>query len=149
MRKKVLSWPLCEGAFRAITGDRPIDDRGVDLLDGVITQPESFHNPRPEVLDNHIGLLNQIHHFGKVVTVFQVRRVTVFISIGDVEGQGVAILHDPPESKTSADIPGGWTLDFDDARAQVTQTHRRHRTGKELGEVKDEETLEWLGRCHV
>jgi hypothetical protein len=106
-------------SWRARTGLTPaghpgIDQPGVERLHVLGAVSQSFHNTRPEALDEDVGPCDELHDRGLVVIVLQVR------------------LHygSPPEHSVGIE-PGArkypWPLNAHHVGTQVGKHHRRVR----------------------
>src|SRR6202012_5528184 len=73
--------PVVIGAVLAEAGDRTVDDTWIDLAHALIVDAELALDVRAEVLDHHVGLLDQAVEPLKAFRVLQVERDRPFVAM--------------------------------------------------------------------
>ena len=114
----------------AEAGDAAIDDALVDLLDGFVIDAEAELHLGAEILDDHIGLLGQLHKDRLAVRAFQVEREAALVA--------VQVLEIEPFAARAGDVVGGAAgrLDLDDLGAPIGELAHRGRSGAGMRQVE-------------
>ena len=120
-------------------GDGRHDDSGVDLLAGLIVKAHLFHRARAEVLNDNVGLGNQLAEqlLALVGTEVDGNALLVAVEGGDIDADAVLV-----RTETSAVFADTDALDLDDLSAHVCQQHAAERSGDESAEVQNPDTLQ-------
>ncbi len=142
LREQVLTWAIAPRTLGAVAGGTRVDDRGVDRLDRLVVQPDPLHDAGAEVLDEDVGMGDQLSDVGKVGGHLEVGRDGLLVAVHRVERDRVAVQHAAGERQGASDVAGARTLDLDDARTEVGESHRRDGAGQELAEVQHEQPVE-------
>src|SRR5437868_1173433 len=110
-----------------VGGDRAIDQPWIERRNSFIVEAKFLHDPAGKVLDDHVGLANQIQ-----------RNLTSFRH-GKVERDAALVAIQAEISSTlSTDfgvfirtrvVATVWILDLDDVRAEISKRLRTGRTG--------------------
>jgi hypothetical protein len=126
---------LAEARDRAIHQPRP------SLGDSRISQAQSFHGAGPEVLDEHIGAVEQTFDYGAAGLEIEGQALLVSIDAEEVR----ALRPDERRSPRARVVTTARLFDFDDARSHVGELHRAVRAGKDTREIHDHQPVKRTG----
>ena len=114
-------------------GDTAVDNLGVNLLEGLIAQPQPLHHAGPEVLQHHIGLLHHLEEGLFPLRGLQIEGDTLLVA---VEVHVVAALPVDHGGILPAVVPFAHRLNFNHIRSHVGQHHPAEGAGQDPGQVQ-------------
>jgi hypothetical protein len=124
----------------------PLDGRGdqarVEALQRLPAEAEAVHGPGAEVLDDHVGLAQEIVEQRAAARVLQVEREALLVRVEEEEAPAVDA---GPVAQREAVGLAGERLDLDDLGAQPREELRAGRAGLVLAEVDDADAVEGFG----
>ncbi len=127
-------------AARPESLDLGVDDAWVDAADLVVAESQPLDHAWPEVLDEHIGLLDELAEQLASARVLQVAGDAALVGVQQQEVEGI---------DTWAFARGGSTLvaplrllDFDDFGSQPGQRFGTRGPGFELSQIDDSDACE-------
>ena len=129
--------PLLVGAGQEAL-QRAVDQPRIDLLQMLGPQPALAHRARREVLDHHVGRLQQLHQHRPALGRVGIEREALLVAV-EVAEEAAA------EALQLARAVAVDRLDLDHLGAEVGQDHAAGRTEDGVGELDDADALE--GRC--
>ena len=119
----------------AVTGNRAVDDAGIDGVDGFVVDAELLGDTRTEALDDDVGLLGHLQEPIDDFLILKVQRYRLLVAAecGDVVRDAathswVVVTHEVAETGI---------LDLDDGCAEVCEDLGSVTAGKIAGKVKD------------
>ncbi|MNL09996.1 hypothetical protein D3C87_1307830 [compost metagenome] len=138
----VLAGPLQVGAAVAIAGARAIDDARIDFLEGLVAEAQARQHAGTEVLDQHIGALDQfVDHFARAFGL-EVQGQGALVAVpGQEVGAFAAAQPAVVERQGTEQVALARTFHLDDGGAQVGQQLRGERALKKMAEVEDGDVL--------
>ena len=132
----------------AIAGDRAVDEPRIARLQLVVAEARADQRARPEVLDEHVRVLDQRVELGEIGLVLDVERDRPLVAVerGEVAGEHViraarALVQRRPAAHAVAAVGA---LDLDDVGAEIGEHHSGERPGGDLREFEDPEPLKRL-----
>ena len=124
----------------AVAGDRAIDQPRVDLAQRVVAEAQPRHHAGAELLDQHIGALDQWHQPVAVGAVLEVQHQAFLAAVEHGEHRGLAV-----EARlVAAHVLAARPLDLDHLRAGLGQHQCRERPRQERGEIEHQDVGERL-----
>ena len=136
LQEQVLPRFVNPGSVVAIAGNFTVDDSRIDSAYRLVIQPEPLHHPGTEILQYHIRFSDQGFDAVQIRRVFQVGGEALFISVDRVKECTFAIQLQFRDIELSAEIAPVRTLNFDDARAQISQAQGRRGTRQKDAEIE-------------
>ncbi len=124
----------------SVAGDRGVDEVGIDRLHVVVAEPESVHRSGPEVLDEHVGVLDELADEVGSGGLLEVDDDRAFPAVVVREDAGHPALVGAEESH---DVAESGRLDLDDVGSLVGEHHRGERPGDHHREVQYLHAVEW------
>ena len=119
----------------AVTAEGAVDERGVDRGEGLVTKPQLFHDPGPELLDDHVVLLQELVDYFHPHRMLQVQGHGALVApqVGQIgrqtgagkKGRGLRV-----------QIGAAGRSDAQDLGAQVGQGERGKGAGQQGGEIE-------------
>src|SRR6185295_11851572 len=123
--------------------DRYVDDFRRRGTDGRLVQPHALDNARPEVLDEHVGAVDEPHQHRLPARVLQVEgnRALVPVVVEIVRRHAAA-----PVGDVAGEVALE-ALDLDDVGPLVGEEHGGRRAGDDAGQVDDADAVQgsWHG----
>src|SRR5882672_2786442 len=130
---------LAIGTELPVRGDVDHDDAGVQRLERVIPEAHLLDGPRPEVLHDHVGDLDQLSQGSLAFLLAQVHADALLAGV--VLDPVRALLADP--RRVVASFLAADALDLDDLRAQTREHLRATRSRLMATEVDYANTVQW------
>ena len=135
------------GAVVAEAGDRQHHEARVALHERVDPEPEALEDAGAEVLDEHVGAVDELQQHLAVGLGLEVEGDGLLVAVGGEEVRRLAVVlgadeRRPPPAGVVAAARG---LDLDDAGAEVAHHHRGVRPGQGTGEVDDQDAVQRAG----
>ena len=128
----------------AEAGDGQHDQARIGLRQDVISQPQPAHDVGPVVLDQDVGLADQVQHQLPGAGCAQVDADVALAGVLLVEKAGYATLHPPP---ITGDVALR-RLDLDHVGAQVREQAPGEGTGQDAGEIQHPQPGQRIvGKC--
>ena len=128
--------PVRSGAAEA--GQRAIDQRRMLFPEILITEPQTFHDARREILDQHVGGLQQAAHHAGAAGLFEIDRHAALVAVHHQERRG--LVPDLRRDHVAAVVAVRRLLDLDDVGAHVGEHERAGRPRHHVGEIDDFQT---------
>ena len=122
----------------AETGDRAVDDPGIDLPHRLRIQPEARHHARAELLDEDVGAFEERSEPRLVGLLLEVEHERL---LAPVEHREVDALP-APSRHVAAHFLAARPFDLDDLGARLREHQGRHRTRQQGGKVEDQDAVE-------
>ena len=150
---EVVAGPIGRRPGGPVAADREMDELGVDGVERLVIEAEPREPAGPEVLDEHVGVLERPAQDRPAVVRAQVEAERALVAvdreeIGRGPSAGGRIPH-PRRSPAAGRITLG-RLDLDDVGTEVGEDHRAVRAGEDGREVDDADPAERAGRgCHI
>jgi hypothetical protein len=120
------------GAGGAVAGDRTVNEPPVQSAHPIGPESQPLERARPEVLDEHVGVANQVLEQLAAFRRFQIDGNALLVPV-DTQEIGAPAVHERcPRSRVVA-MAG--VLDLDDLGAHVAEQHRAQGSGQHAGEV--------------
>ena len=136
MRKQILPRTVHPRAFLAIPADGGVHDTRIDLLHSLVIKTEPTDNAGSEILDQHIGLTDQLPQRSQIFLVLQIDGEAFFAAIDRVKQGRVAAYFRIAQIEPARKITAVWPLDLDNARTQIKHAQRAIWAGQELAHVQ-------------
>ena len=131
---------LIRGAF-AEALDRPENDTRVELLNVLPAKPHPVHRAGPEVLDQHVGLADQLLHdrlaFGRLGV--QLQRPLVAVEHREIQ----RVQTGDVTQLITRDVSNAYPLDFQYIGAEPRQQLRTCWSSLHAGEVDNFDSFKW------
>ena len=115
--------------------ERAIDQARIDLLEILRPQPALGHRVRREVLDQHVGRLQQLHQHRPALGRIGVERQALLVAVEVAEEAGA-------EAAQLARAVAVDRLDLDHLGAEIGQDHAAGRSEDGVGEFDDADAFE-------
>ena len=108
-------------------------------MDDVGAEAEPIHDAGPIVLDEHVGVFDQVEEYGRPCCAAEVDAQVAFacVLLDEVARQAVAARGGKPSEVT------GWRFDLDDVGTEVAQHARAVRTGQHACQVEHPDAGQW------
>ena len=120
------------GAGLAEARDRAVDDLRIDLLDRLVVDLEAVLHVGAVVLDDHVGLLRELHEDRVAFLALEVERDRLLVAVQVLEVEAVAA------AAHGVGAAGfGRRLDLDHLRAPVGELAHRRRAGAMCREIEN------------
>ena len=127
------------GAVLAEPRDRAVDDARLPRARLLVADAEPRDGADAQVLEHHVGALEQPEEDRLAVGVLQIERDALLVAVQvDEVRRLVAIERRAPRARDLAVE----RLDLDDLRAVVAEHRRRERAGERMGQIQDDEVAE-------
>ena len=136
------------GTVLAEAGDPGDDQVGVAGQEDVGAETEAFEGAGPEVLDQHIGPVEQGQHRLPSLVVLEVEHDRPLAAPEQLPEEGDAVAGVPPAHRARR-VPRLGALHLDDVRAEVGQVAGTARAGQHRGAVHDPQARQRLGPGRV
>ena len=132
------------GGAAAEAGERAVDEPGVGGAQRPIAEAELVHQPRAEVLHEHVSLAGELARPLGVLRRSKVEHDAALVAVHGLEigGSSARVERWPPAARL---IAAAWSLDLQDVRAEIAEQHRRERPGQHAREVEDPQLAERPG----
>jgi hypothetical protein len=124
----------------AKSGDGTIDDRGATSPYGLITETQSIHGSRAEVLDQHVRPIDEPPEHLLAAFALQVECDALLVAVDGQEIGGLVALE--RRSKGACIVALARPLHLDYLGAEITEQHGAVRPRENPREIKDAETFE-------
>jgi len=140
----VIGGPLGVLGQRVVTeaADGAIDDSRIDLLQVLPVQAHLLHGRGPEVLHNHVGLLDHLDQDVLGLLVLEVQHDPFLVAVEADEVAAEVLVHLPGKRPELAGIVPVGRLDVDDLGPEVGEDHRRRGGGQHVTQVNDSDTFQ-------
>ena len=118
-----------------VTGDRAVDDPGIDTAQLVVSQTKLFHDARPELLHDDVVLSDQFFDRldGGCLLKIQMDRLLAAAQPGLRAGHRCPLDHGRPVDHQVVFV---FAADLQDLRAEIRQRHCGVRSGKKCAEIQ-------------
>src|SRR5262245_17015090 len=138
---------LVAGAVLARSGaperrDRAIDEARVERGQRVVAQAEALHRPRPEILDEDVGALDQIAEDLGALRRLQIERQVSLVAVDHEVRRRLPALVGRPGTRL---VARARVFHLDDVGAHVGQEHAAKGPGQDAREIEDADTVEREG----
>ncbi len=135
------------GAVVAEPGDREHHEPRVQLVQPADREAEPIENPRPEVLQEHVGPLDESAQQILALGRLEVGSDGLLVAVAgqEVRRHRVVVRAEKRRSPGAAVVAGDGALHLDHPGAEVAEHHRRVRAGQRPGQIDDDDVLEGSG----
>ena len=141
LRDLVEARTVLVGPVLAEAGDAAVDDLRIDLLHVLVVDLQPPLHVGPEVLDDHVGLLDHLQERGAAFLRLQVERHAALVAVQVLEVAALA-----RAAHAFAALLVRRHLDLDDVGAPVGELAHAGRARAHAGQVEHREARKGLGR---
>jgi len=138
LNHRVVSRLIATRAVLAEAGDRAEDEPWMLRGERRVVEAEPRHRTRAEVLDNDVGLVDQLAENSPAFGGLEVEREAFFVAVDTEEVR--AFLADERWSPSPGVVAPAGLLDLDDTGAHVGQQHRAIGAGEHPCQINNGET---------
>jgi hypothetical protein len=135
------------GTVVAEAGDREDDQSRVALQQGVDAEPQPFEHAGAEVLDQHVGAVDQLQQDVAVGVGLEVERHGLLVAVRREEVRRLPLALRPDEGRPppAGVVAVSRSLDLHHPGAEVAEHHRGVRPREGPGQVDDEDAVQGTG----
>ena len=123
----------------AVAGDARVDQPRIDLAHGVGSEPPFLHGAGPEVLDDHVGLLDQATRDVATLFLAQIHTDTFLVARQRAPPQRGAVAQGAPLAQR---VASRGRFELDDLGTEVAEHAAGKRAGDELAEFDDTDAVQ-------
>ena len=135
------------GAGLSVTGHAHQDDAPIAFAQHVVTEIPLLQGAGPEVLDDDVGLLDEVEEELAALGLAQVQRHGLLVARVDRPEEVVSV--EFGLTPGAQRIWGAWWLDLDDLGAHVAQQSPGERSGDQRADLDDPDAVERAGHGHL
>ena len=137
---RVVARLIAPRARLAEAGDRAVDQpRPSRPTTRLVAEPQPLHRAGTEVLDQHVGAIEQPLEDRRARRLLQVERQALLVAVDAEEVRALAA--DERRTPRARVVAAAGLLDLDDARAHVGEQHRAVRPGQHARQIDDEQAV--------
>ena len=131
-----------------VARDAQHHEAGVQLRQGLVAHAPAFERAGAEVLDQHVGLLDQLACDVLALGAAQVERDRALVARLHLPPDGGAVLDQAPVAQR---VAGAGRLDLDDVGAEFAERLAGERAGDQLAHLDHAQALQraWSGDAHA
>lgn len=122
LRERILAGPVLSRTNVTIPARRTVNDARIYRPHRIVTEADPVHHTRPEVLDDYVGMGNQLAHALKVLRLLEIGDHTKLVAIHRMEGDRFPISRAAGERQTTTDVAPDGSFDPDHTRPQNPPT---------------------------
>ena len=137
--------PVSIRPLRSVARDGTVDEPRVDLVELLVPDADPIGGADPEVLNQGIGLADQVVHHGQALRLLQVDHHAALVAVEREEGGHFSRGRDVLEAMGPVELAGPRGLDLQDVGAQISQAQPSERTRQHLRAVEDSDAVQ--GAC--
>ena len=143
MRDRLVALEVAIGAVGAEALDRRVNEARVDFRERLIAEPEPVERARPEILQEHIGLGDDLSEQPLAVIGLQVEGQAALVGVEQQKEQAVAVLD--VAHVAARDVAALRLLELDHIGAEKRQDLRTSRPRLVVRHVDDADAGQGLG----
>src|SRR5262249_4034957 len=140
LNHRVVSRQLRVRTGLAVAGNRAVDQARIQRGRGRVIEAELAEAAGTEVLDQHVGGLDQPPQRSRAGRRLEIERHALLVAIELVVERADAVDERSPAARI---VAMRRLLDLEHLGAHVAEHHRRERTGDDPGQVDDAYSIEW------
>jgi len=126
----------------AEAADGAVDDPGIDLLEVLEVKAHLLHRRGPEVLDDHVCLLDHLHENVLGLLVLEVQDDPLLVAVQADEVAAEILVHLTGERPEFPGVVTVGRLDVDDLGPEVGEDHRCRGGRKHVTHVNDTDSFQ-------
>ena len=142
LQDQVLPRPVSIRPLRSVARDGTVDEPRVDLVELLVPDADPIGGADPEVLNQGIGLADQVVHHGQALRLLQVDHHAALVAVEREEGGHLSRGGDVLEAMSPVELAGPGRLDLQDIGAQIPQAQAGERTRQHLRAVENRDAVE-------
>src|SRR5262249_46729324 len=135
--EQILPRPVGVAAGLAVTGRRDVDQPRVDRFRRLPVETVARHDTGAEILDEHVGALDEPPRDGTAVRMLEVEGETALVAMREQEEDAHAVLEEIGPRPVALPQAAARRLDLDDVGAEVGEELHTRRSEQELCERDD------------